>query len=309
MAPIVLLSSAEHQCVTFVWPDDLSTYVGYRFVEHQPTLTRRPLAHETLPPSPPPPAPNRRYPRGSDWLDNWQTTYDAVDDPLQLQFQTLADGSAVASVMENEGLQERVWRFVPEEEGVRMWMTLTTHEEISGAYIAQQCLRFTAGIGTGFRRKVARTPFLSELLMQVLGNANGTMTWSRRFGGWQPFPVPFTRYHTEAGAGVYEDTAGLVDIGLIVRESASREAAPPSYWQTTAPNATWESWTAGLYWERTAMVSNRHPADCLHAGVDFGPLAAGESRTVQGKFYWMEGTKADLFARWREEFDPLGEQI
>jgi hypothetical protein len=49
-------------------------------------------------------------------------------------------------------------------------------------------------------------------------------------------------------------------------------------------------------------VSNRHPADCLHAGVDFGPLAAGESRSVQGKFYWLEGTKDDLFDLWQQEF-------
>jgi len=49
-------------------------------------------------------------------------------------------------------------------------------------------------------------------------------------------------------------------------------------------------------------VSNRHPADCLHAGVDMGPLKASESRTVQGKFYWLDGTKGDVYALWRQEF-------
>jgi hypothetical protein len=39
-----------------------------------------------------------------------------------------------------------------------------------------------------------------------------------------------------------------------------------------------------------------HPAECLHAGVDMGPLKAGESRMVGGKFYWLAGTKDDVYA-------------
>ena len=150
---------------------------------------------------------------------------------------------------------------------------------------------------------MARTPFLSELLMQALGNANGTMTWARREGKWSPFPVPFTRYHTVAGNGLYRDSSGLIDNGLIVRESAPRDRAPASYWPSAAPGAAWETWSAGLYWERTAYISNRHPADCIHAGVDFGPMEAGGSRTVQGKFFWIEGGKDDLLAVWEKEFD------
>jgi hypothetical protein len=57
-----------------------------------------------------------------------------------------------------------------------------------------------------------------------------------------------------------------------------------------------------MYWERTAYVTNRHPADCLHALVDFGPLAKGEERTVRGKFYLVEGNRDDLLAVWKEDF-------
>ena len=60
-------------------------------------------------------------------------------------------------------------------------------------------------------------PFLSEMLMQALGNANGTMTWVRRNNAWQALPLPFTRYHSAAGSGIYEDSAGQLDCGLIVR--------------------------------------------------------------------------------------------
>jgi len=302
MKPVVLLSSVDHQCATFVWPGDLRFFVGYRFVEHQPMATSGPLPHRSMLQSQPPPIPDDLLPCADEWLDNWQTEYADPENPLRLRFQTFADGSAGASVVENEGLQERTWRFVPEEHGVRMWMSLTTHEPILGGYVVPQCLRLGGGIGFGFRRTVARVPFLSELLMQALGNANGTLTWARNKGRWHPFPVPFTRYHTPAGEGVYADSRGQVDIGLIVRQSASRAEAPSSYWRYVAPDARWDTWSCGLYWQRTAYISNRHPADCLHAGVDLGSLEAGKSRTVAGKFYWIEGTKDDLLAHWREEF-------
>jgi hypothetical protein len=235
-------------------------------------------------------------------LDNWQPFYAGGEDPLQLRFRCAPDGSATISVVENGGLQERSWRFIPEDNGVRIWMTLQTQEPLPGAYIVQQCLRFTGGIGYGFGRTVATVPFLSELLMQALGNANGTLTWARTSSRWQPFPVPFTRYHTEAGSGVYENSAGKVDQGLIIRESAPRDQAPASYWRSVAPDATWETWSAGMYWQRAAAISNRHPADCLHVHVDCGPLEAGETRTVMGKFYWIEGTKEDLLDIWQQEF-------
>ena len=303
MTPVILFSSAEHQCVSFVWPQDLRYFAGYRFVEHQPQVTPEPLLHRPALTADLPPHAGGEMVRGAGWLENWKTIYAAVNDPLQLTFHCFADGSAVARVIENNGLQERRWHFLPEHNGVRLWMTLRTRESLPGSYIVQQCLRLSSGIGQDFRRTVARVPFLSELLMQALGNANGTITWARTAGRWQPFPVPHTRYHTEAGAGVDENSAGQVDCGLIVRESAPRDRAPASYWRAVAPDVAWETWAAGLYWERAVTISNRHPADCLHVNVDLGPLDAGTSRTVQGKFYWMEGTKDDLLAACRQEFD------
>jgi hypothetical protein len=57
-----------------------------------------------------------------------------------------------------------------------------------------------------------------------------------------------------------------------------------------------------MYWERTACISNRHPADCVHAWIDFGPLAAGQSRMLQGVVYFIEGSKNDLLALWQSDF-------
>jgi hypothetical protein len=69
-----------------------------------------------------------------------------------------------------------------------------------------------------------------------------------------------------------------------------------------AAGTRWEQIATGMYWERTVAISNRHPADCVHAWVDFGPLDVAESRTVWGKFYYLEGTKDDLLDRWRRDF-------
>ncbi len=60
-----------------------------------------------------------------------------------------------------------------------------------------------------------------------------------------------------------------------------------------------------MYWERSILVSNRHPADCLHAWVDVGPLSAGRSRTLHGKIYFLEGSKQDVFDHWQRDFSAF----
>jgi hypothetical protein len=304
---IVVLSSTEHSCVSFIRPNDLRTFIGYRFVEHRPITTTKPLAHLLNQNSQPPDHSQEIYSRGIDWLENWETNFSDPDHPLNLNFSTFSDGSAEARVVENYGAQEKIWRFIPSDHGVWMWMTLNTNETIPGGYILQQCLRLTSGIGSGFYPQVAKVPFLSELFMQLLGNPNETLTWTRINNAWQQFPVPFTRYHLASSQGIFEDSAGQADSSHILRESAPREKAPASYWRSVAPDTKWQKMTSGFYWKRSAYISNRHPADCLHIGVDFGPLAAGESRTVLGKFYWIEGGKDDLLELWQKDFGVQSE--
>ncbi|HEX6383204.1 MAG TPA: hypothetical protein VF177_00905, partial [Anaerolineae bacterium] len=186
---------------------------------------------------------------------------------------------------------------------VWMWQRLTTPEPIEGAYCLQQCLRYTGGYNAAWRQSVARILFLSELDMQAMGNPNQSLTYARRDGRWFRFPVEHTVYATRAGRQLLADSSlPPIDHGLIVRESPSRKEAPQSYWDRVAPDARWVQVASGMYWEQTACVSNRHPANCVHAWIDFGPLDAGQSRTVQGKFYFIDGTKDDLLAAWRKDF-------
>ena len=95
MSAIVVLSSVEHQCVTFFWPDDLRYFVGYRLFEGQPKVALAPLPHSQVPGIDPPSPPKTPTTRGDNWLDNWRTEYTDPQNPLRLRFQTFADGSAV----------------------------------------------------------------------------------------------------------------------------------------------------------------------------------------------------------------------
>ena len=44
LRPIVVLSNAKGQCVTFYWPGKEEFYVGYRLIEHDPETLSAPLA-------------------------------------------------------------------------------------------------------------------------------------------------------------------------------------------------------------------------------------------------------------------------
>jgi hypothetical protein len=85
--------------------------------------------------------------------------------------------------------------------------------------------------------------------------------------------------------------AAVIGHGLEVRESVHRDEAPNGYRDQVAPGRPWEQITAGMDWERMIRVSQRHPVDCLHSWVAFGPLAEGESRMLHGKIYLLQGEK------------------
>jgi hypothetical protein len=309
MKPIVLLSNPRNQCVTICWPGEPRWYVGYRLIEYQPQTLPAPLAGIEAQPAR----------AGEDWPETstlpaadapeppWLASYSETNpqDAVQLAFQSYADGSAWCRGLDNQGAQTRELFFKPAEDGVWMWMRLSTREAIPGAFAVQQCLRFTGAQNEAWRQTVAHVPFLSELDLQGMGQANTTLTWVRREQAWFNLPVEHSVYATPPGRTLLGAAAnGAVQHGLIVRETVERATAPDWYWQRVAPGATWGRIAAGLYWERTAYVSNRHPADCVHAVVDFGPLAAGHSRTVRGKFYYIEGTRDELLERWKKDF-PL----
>ena len=309
--PSVFVSNAQEQCLSIYW-NETPHYIGYRFLEGEPVISalpvsdyeHQPVAHHldlserTLPPA------NQSVNSGqrNDWLTDYSEQNSQA--PVQFSFRRAEDGTAYVQCL-LKGRQQLDMVFQPFVHGVWVQATLTTTETITGSYCLQQCLRFTGMYNASWRQAIAYTPFLSEFDMQAMGNPNGTLTYARHREQWLRFPVQYVAYPTNHN--LVELREESVDHGLIVRESPSRQLAPASYWEHVAPGAHWEQITAGMYWERTAYISNRHPADCIHADVDFGPLEAGQSRKLTGVIYFMEGSKDDLLALWQKDFqiNPL----
>jgi hypothetical protein len=309
MKPAIFLSNPRNQCLTFCWPGEPRYYVGYRVIEYQPETLPEPLpgidAQPAREPLDFPALPGALAAAPSALNPAWAASYHEADpqNPIQFAFQAFADGSAWCRGLDGTGAQTRELFFRPDEDGIWMWMRLTTREAIPGAFAVQQCLRFTGAQNDPWRLSVAHVPYLSELDLQGMGQANDTLTWLRRGGEWFNLPVEHRRYPTPAGRTLVGEAEQIsADHGLIVRQTVDRAHSPAWYWQRTAPGASWTSIASGMYWKRTAYLSNRHPADCVHAVVDFGPLEAGASRTVRGKFYYLEGTREELLAHWKRDF-------
>ena len=314
MNPSVVLSNPQEQCVTFYWDEMPNYYVGYRFWEGTPKVTDRPIISRDTQMQ----ATIKRLPTlgnvttsqssNQSWKNNWQNTYFERDanraNPLSFKLST--DGVAHIKYF-GEKTHQYEWYFQPFPQGVRIWAKLTANTEIKGSFCLQHCLRFTGMFNAKWRQAIAHTPFLSELDMQAMGNANGTLTYARRHNEWFSFPVQYVVFPTCVKAvSPFDSNGDLVDNGLIVRESPKRDMAPAWYWELAAPNTSWDQITSGMFWERTVCISNRHPADCIHTWVDFGPLAAGQSRTVRGVVYFIEGTKDDILALWQNDFKMVG---
>jgi len=293
MKPRLLLSVPRNELVTFFWDDRPDFFIGYRLFEHHPHCAGPARSGpDDWPACDWGDFPSADRPKLTDdaarpLLSTWTTSYTEADPqkPVQFAFQAFADGTAWAGGLDNEGAQKREFFLEPVEDGVRMWMRLTTRDPIAGSFSVSQCLQFGGETSMEHMRQHSHAPMFSEFDLQAHWRPNHTLTRGRKDGRWLHFPVQHVDFHTPRGHPYAPSKAAPdIDHGLIIRESADGSCA------------------SGIYWERTAFVSNRHPADCVHAYVDFGPLAAGQSRTVRGKFYLVEGGRDALLEAWRRDF-------
>ena len=265
-----------------------------------------------------PELPVRAYAKPAASLDryagDWKTAY---QDSLT-SFILGEDGTALFRYRDQAHQAVRVSLFRPAEDGLDCWMWLEAEKEVPGAFIVQQCLRFTGKDNEDWRHSVALAPELSEFDLWDSGRLQSLTFVCRddslaaveplhEFAGQSRFARvnDFLRsyilehgtglratYYTAAGLGLAERDPTVtradsrIPHGLIVRESADRTLV------------------SGMYWERTVMVSDHHPADCLHSYVDLGPAGPGRLNIVNGKIYLFEGSKEDLLRHWRKDFPP-----
>ncbi len=309
MQPSIFLSDLNNHCLTFYWPDHPTWYLGYRLIEAEPLTAPLPaVGHENQPVRALPYAPvltNNAARQVTPPYPEWLTSFQESDplNPYQFSFQGCGAGSTTCSAHLNHGVVSLDWLFEPVADGI--WITLQVEAltALSGVYGLQQCLRFTGAFNEYWRRRVAKSPFLSEFDLQAMGQPGQTLTFSFQQDAWLAFPVPYTVFPTTPGLSlVNSNAASAIDHGLVLRQTLDRQVTPHWYWERVARGSAWNTITAGMYWERTLLVSNRHPADCLHAVIDLAPLSAGQTRLIHGKFYCIEGTKDDLLETWRKDF-------
>ena len=101
-----------------------------------------------------------------------------------------------------------------------------------------------------------------------------------------------------------------------VRDLVDREAKQGQYvwsqkWPKSKSNATGglivrestnSKWACGIAWEDFLSAQAHNPWECMHLSIRIGPLARGDSKTIRGKIYLIEGNKEGLYKRYREDF-------
>lgn len=306
----VYLSNAENYCLSFRLPNQEEYWVGYRVTEGEPLIadsiqsayvehpvakvSRTQLIHAE------PLSSDDGFAMDRGWALSHKPTADSS--ASYLGFTSKSDGSAICTVVYGKRGLRLAWHLTPAEDGIWFELHVRSEGSVPGGYCLQQCLRFTGAWNDPWRVGVAHIPYLSELDMQAMGNANGTLTYAVRDGEVFPFPLAKTMVPTKGATFSNVPRDLVVDHGLVARQTADRALAPEWYWDRVAPDSTWETISSGMYWERTALISNRHPADCVHSWVDIGPMDQGEDRMIRGRFYYLEGSIEYLLTRFREEF-------
>jgi hypothetical protein len=81
--------------------------------------------------------------------------------------------------------------------------------------------------------------------------------------------------------------------------TADRDAAAPLLVRAADQGGL----AGGIAWEDSISAQGHNPWNCLHLSVKVGPLSAGESRTIDGALYLVEGDADAVRTRYEREFD------
>jgi hypothetical protein len=272
--------------VSFTRADHPDNRIGYRFHEHVPFV--------------------------------WGTVPTEVDEKTlaeaerwEAEFAKRPGVLVNAIEVREEGWCPQDWTYyiVPVEDGFELlWVIEPLGAGLNEYYAAQQCFRMSGVTNAEWRRKIAETPAFSEFDRwageEAKGQGLSSLAHVRIGGNWAE--IPATRdhvgYRTQSGLDMDEKRTdgniaaasldpygpttfhGTVDCGLATRADGAGE------------------WACGLFWERTTHVTDHHPADCLHAVVNLGPIAPGGKRAIRGKIYWTKATLDELYEKWRRDF-------
>jgi len=220
----------------------------------------------------------------------------------------------------NKGWARQKWTYyiVPAADGFEMlWVVETEDEGLNEYYSAQQCFRMSGRTNEKWRHNIALTPAFSEYDLWAEQEADGlsrtSLSFVRRNNRWEALPAIRSHLACRTPLGVKMDTArsggDLSKVAdMFAYEPYANKPYEPSRFVddvccglVTRTNRD-NTWVCGLYWQNTTHISNHHPADCLHASVNLGPLAPHSKRAIRGKIYWTKVSKDKLFALWQKDF-------
>jgi len=260
--------------------------IGYRFHEHTPIIYGNvPLSDE---------AANIDKQSIEAQIDNFKQNPDLFTYKHEIQ-------------KSNEwSKQNWTYHMLPVEDGIEILLVVETFEEgLSEYYGVQQCFRMSGETNEEWRQAIAKTPAFSEYDLwssQKAGQEKQSLTYVRRNDHWDALPVSKSTVggKTPLGVGVdYLRSDGHptnevgpynaemlepVDNGLITRVDKK------------------EKWICGIHWEKTSHITDHHPADCIHSIINIGNIPPYSIHAIRGKIYWFEGTKEDLYYRYKEDF-------
>jgi hypothetical protein len=291
----IYFSDNKRSCVSITKSGIEYRYIGYRIVEHKPEITKKPISeYADIPgrynyPIPILSGKITEFPTIPKWqyTGHWLSNYTDQNK----SFRSYQNGVVYYKIKEDNHLY-RIVILRPVGDGVELWMWLEGESNIQGSYLIQCCFRLSGDTNSEWRHGIALIPELSEYDLWSSGDST-SLTFVLNNNTW--YPIKATKevvyYYTGAGYDYYSKKSSMINVqskipcGLIIRESIDRHMV------------------AGMYWEKTAAVSNHHPADCLHAFVDLGPLKAGHKNIVHGKLYWFDGNKQDLLEHWKQDFN------
>jgi hypothetical protein len=210
-----------------------------------------------------------------------------------------------------EGWVPQDWTYyiAPAPDGFDLlWIVETFDEGLNDFYCVQQCFRMSGKTNSNWRREIAETPAFSEFDLwkrqEEAGEPLTGLSFVRCQGKWIQMPAirENVGYRTPLG---YEldmaRTGGNIEAADLVPYKPILAPATLDCGLAARTDVAGD-WVCALYWDRATHVTNHHPADCLHAVVNLGPISPRGKRAISGKIYWMKWSLAELYGAWEKDF-------